>query len=77
MQIPRCQGLRAYVDGEQVPLLQADTMFSAVAVEAGTHEIELRYRTPGLAAGAAISAAALLLAAAETLTGFFRRRKKS
>ena len=66
IQIPCLEGLRARVDGEDVPLLQADTMFSAVLLEAGRHEIELSYRTPGLAAGAWISVLALLVLAAET-----------
>ena len=77
IQIPRCDGLQAYVDGGKVPLLQADTMFCALAADAGTHEIELRYRTPGLAAGAGISAAALLIAAAELLLDLRRKKKKS
>lgn len=76
IQIPRCDGLKAFVDGEQVPLLQADTMFCAVAVDAGRHEIELRYRTPGLAAGAYITLAALLTAIAEAAAGLFRKGKK-
>ena len=76
MQIPPCDGLRAYVDGEEVPLLEADTMFSAMAVGEGTHEIELRYRTPGLAAGAAISGAALLIFVLETLAGLVQKRRK-
>ena len=61
LQIPRCRGMRAFVDGHETELLQADTMFSALLLEAGTHEIELRYRTPGLAAGAAVSAIALVI----------------
>ena len=61
LQIPRCRGMRAFVDGQETELLQADTMFSALLLEAGTHEIELRYRTPGLAAGAAVSVIAFVL----------------
>ena len=61
LQIPRCRGMRAFVDGRETELLQADTMFSALLLEAGTHEIELRYRTPGLAAGAAVSVIAFVI----------------
>ena len=61
LQIPRCRGMRAFVDGQETELLQADTMFSALLLEAGTHEIELRYRTPGLAAGAAVSVIAFVI----------------
>ncbi|MBE6006100.1 MAG: hypothetical protein E7238_02900 [Sarcina sp.] len=74
LQIPRCRGLRAYVDGVERPLLQADTMFSALVVEAGTHEIELRYATPGLIPGAVLSVLALLLFAADAAAGRRRRR---
>lgn len=74
IQIPRCSGLRAYVDGEEQPLLKADTMFSALALEAGSHEIELRYTTPGLIPGVLISAAAILLFFAETVVMAARRR---
>ncbi len=76
VQIPPCDGLKAYVDGEEVPLLEADTMFSAMAVGEGRHEIELRYRTPGLAAGTAISGAAFLIFILETLAGLARKKKK-
>ena len=75
MQIPRCDGLTAYVDGNQVPLLQADTLFCAVEVEAGTHEVELVYRTPGLEAGAFISAAALLIVILETVIRLFHKKQ--
>ena len=61
LQIPCCRGMRAFVDGQETELLQADTMFSALLLEAGTHEIELRYRTPGLSAGAAVSVIAFVV----------------
>ena len=61
LQIPRCRGMRAFVDGQETELFQADTMFSALLLEAGTHEIELRYRTPGLSAGAAVSVIAFVI----------------
>jgi uncharacterized membrane protein YfhO len=77
IQIPHCDGLKAFVDGAEVPLLQADTMFCAAAVDAGTHQIELRYRTPGLAAGAYITLAAFLTAIAEAAAGLFRKGKRS
>ncbi|MDE7297239.1 MAG: YfhO family protein [Lachnospiraceae bacterium] len=53
--VPYSSGWSAYVDGEKRELLQANTMFCALELEAGAHEIELRYRTPGLAAGIALS----------------------
>ena len=76
IQIPRCRGLHAYVDGEERPLLKADTMFSALALAPGRHEIELRYTTPGLIPGAVISAIGFLLFLAETALAGGRKRKK-
>ncbi|MDO5132706.1 MAG: YfhO family protein [Eubacteriales bacterium] len=61
LQIPRTPGWTALVDGAPAKILQADTMFSALLLPAGSHEIELRYQTPGLRLGAAISAGTLLL----------------
>jgi len=61
LQIPRTPGWSAYVDGTRAELLRADTMFSAILLPAGSHEIELRYQTPGLLLGAAVSAGTLVL----------------
>ena len=61
LQIPKTAGWTAYVDGQRTELMQADTMFSALPLTAGTHEIEMRYQTPGLHIGAFISAGTLLL----------------
>ena len=76
LQIPHLKGLRGFVDGAEQPLLQADTMFSALVLEPGTHEIELRYRTPGLRAGAWISLAAVLLFLAEAAVDRLRKRQR-
>ena len=53
-------GWTARVDGKPVPILAADGYFRAVAVDAGSHRVEFRYRPISFFAGAAISAAALL-----------------
>lgn len=53
--VPYSDGWTAYVDGQERELLRANTMFCALPLEAGEHEIELRYRTPGLAAGIVLS----------------------
>ncbi len=49
--IPYSTGWRAVVDGKEQPLLKANTMYMALPLAKGTHEILLRYRTPGLYAG--------------------------
>ena len=48
-------GWSAATDGRPAPILLADGLFRAVPVDPGPHRIALRYRTPGLRAGAAIS----------------------
>lgn len=60
LSIPYSSGWTAYVDGQETPLLQANTMYMALPLAAGTHTIELRYTTQGLKAGAILSAAGIL-----------------
>ena len=55
-------GWQAIVDGQPNPILRANWAFRAVALEAGRHEIDLRFRPTSLLAGAAISGLAWLLA---------------
>lgn len=59
LSIPYDAGWSAYVDGEKVEVLQANTAFMAVELEAGDHHVELRYWTPGLTVGIIMSAAGL------------------
>jgi hypothetical protein len=42
------RGWNATLDGVDAPLLLANTAFMAVQVPPGSHQVELRYRTPGL-----------------------------
>jgi hypothetical protein len=51
-------GWSATVDGTPAEVVRAEAVARAVAVGAGPHVIEWRYRTPGLRPGAAISAVA-------------------
>lgn len=53
--IPYSKGWTAYVDGEEVPLYQANVKNMAVYLDAGSHEVELHYETPLLAAGCGVS----------------------
>lgn len=60
--LPYSRGWSAWVDGQQADVLKADVGFMAVELaEAGEHEVTLRYQTPGLAMGLAISAVALVV----------------
>jgi hypothetical protein len=54
----------ATVDGQEVTILEANQLFRAVRVGAGTHEIRFFYRQRGLIAGLAISLATMALLAA-------------
>jgi hypothetical protein len=70
-------GWHAWVDGTPASIHPADLMFRAVAVPAGAHRIELRYRPRGFVVGVAlfaVSAAACALALAASLRGDGRRR---
>jgi len=51
---------RATIDGAPAALQPANVAYVALEVPAGMHHVELRYRNPWIAAGAAISAAAIL-----------------
>lgn len=62
LSIPYSRGWSATLDGRPVPLMRVNTAFIGLLVPQGTSTLELRYRTPGLALGAAISLTALALA---------------
>lgn len=64
-------GWTAKVNGRAAPVYRADFLFLAVPVPEGHCEVELEYRSPGLFAGAGVSAAAWLAVAGLLL---FRRR---
>jgi len=56
---PYSTGWTATVDGTPADVIVTDTAFMSVALESGSHEVELHYRTPGLLPGALISAAGI------------------
>jgi hypothetical protein len=55
-------GWTAKVDGAQVPLWRANGAATALRLPAGARHVELRYRTPGLVPGLAISSVTVALA---------------
>jgi hypothetical protein len=57
---PFYPGWRATLDGREVPLLAADYALRGVAVPAGAHTVEMRYRSAPLEAGLVACAIALL-----------------
>jgi uncharacterized membrane protein YfhO len=60
-------GWSATVDGEPVPLWRADYLFRAVPVPAGTHVVELDFRSRALEHGLVVSLLAALATAALAL----------
>lgn len=57
-------GWSASVDGRAVPLVEADGALLAAEVPAGEHQVEFRYRMPGLRAGLALTLLGLVAAVA-------------
>ena len=72
--VPFSDGWRAWVDGVEQPVFRCGGLYMGIAIGAGEHEIEMRYVTPGLKAGAAISIGAALLTVALAIVS--RRRRK-
>ncbi|MGN0975838.1 MAG: YfhO family protein [Gemmiger sp.] len=75
VQVPYSSGWSATVDGQPARVLRVDTAFLGLELTPGEHTVELRYQTPGLGAGMALSAAGLVAFAAITLAG--RRKKRT
>ncbi len=70
-------GWSVTVDGLPAHPLQADAVLRGVVVPAGTHAVVWRYRAPGLALGAALSAIGLLAALAWAGLLLVRRRRRA
>lgn len=58
--LPYSEGWKCFVDGVETPLLRVNTIFSGVILEPGEHEISLKYCTPYLKVGIAVSLLGLL-----------------
>ncbi len=67
-------GWSAFLDGQRVPLLQADYALRAVRVPAGKHAVEFRYEPLSFFGGWILFLAVLLIASA---AGLCRRLRKS
>jgi hypothetical protein len=68
-------GWEATLDGARVPLLRANLNFRGVAVPAGSHEVEMRYRPASLRRGLLL--AALGAAAGGAALGVARRWQRA
>lgn len=69
-------GWRARVDGRAVDIVHGNHALAAVAVPAGTHQVELTYVAPGLRLGVAVSAVSLVLAAVPVVGPTLARRRR-
>ena len=73
--VPYAKGWKAYVDGKETTLYQANIKYSALELEAGEHEIKLEYKTPFLREGMICSVVGIVAFVVITIvTG--RKRKK-
>ncbi|MGK9148863.1 YfhO family protein [Plantibacter flavus] len=72
----RRPGWSVTVDGDPAELVDAEQAGAAVRVEAGSHRIELTYRTPGLAPGIVTSAASAGVVLLAYLAVFLMRRRR-
>ena len=68
-------GWKATVDGRDVPIDRVDYLLRGVAVPAGEHTVELRYRPAAWRAGWIVSLVALVALGAATAGGLRRRRR--
>lgn len=59
--VPYSEGWSITVDGNPVDPIRTNTMYVGCTIEAGTHHVEMSYRTPGLLLGAILSVTGLLL----------------
>ena len=76
VQLPYSTGWSVTVDGTPAQVLRADTAFLGVALEPGSHTVAFTYKTPGLTAGAALSAAGVVLLAAIWAVPALRKKSK-
>lgn len=74
--VPYSKGWSIYVDGEEAELLQVNIMYCGTVLTPGEHTVELRYVTPGIKAGGAISAVAFAALVAYGVVKGLRKKKR-
>ena len=61
LSVPYSEGWKAWVDGKEVKVLKTNVMGMGLAVDAGKHKVEMKYKTPGLEIGIYISFASVIV----------------
>ncbi len=74
---PNTPGWSATVDGKEVEIINANTAFIGIKVDAGQHDIKLKFESPGLRQGLAISGIGLLLFLFIVIHWRFKKNKTS
>ena len=69
------KGWQATVDGQTVPILRANLIMRAVAVQPGEHRIAMEFRTPGLGAGALLTLLSLMVLGILATVGWLSARR--
>lgn len=70
------KGWKAYVDGQEQPVLQTNGMFCGLELEPGEHQVELRYQTPYLLPGLVISGICILICVGISMNMRKKNRKQ-
>lgn len=73
--IPYSSGWSAYVDGQEVELMQANSMYMGIMLTPGEHTVELKYMTPGLPIGIIMSIVGLFLFICVIILNVYRKKK--
>ncbi|MBX9694249.1 MAG: YfhO family protein, partial [Cyanobacteria bacterium] len=69
-------GWKAYLDGQEVPILKANYLFRAVSIPEGKHEVRFKYQPGSFMLGLALSAFALLALMFAFVLGWRKREHR-
>ncbi len=61
LSIPYAEGWKAYIDGKETKIINSNIMYMALEIDKGEHSVVLKYVTPYLKEGIAISVAGIIV----------------
>ena len=76
LNIPYNNGWKIYIDGKGSSLQKVNYMNSGVFLEPGTHEIQLKYCTPGLQIGILITGVGIIILFGIVMLNYRKERKR-